>query len=183
MMRVPGESGNNVLSRHAQRFDCLGKPVRTARHFQAARAENTLAEIGLIEARFEHDRVYNRHGGRGQGDSREPARPNIPSQDKVRHGCAANERRHEPNQADDRHLFPFFTKHGGFKLRPSQKREEHRARARQKTKPGQVAAKAACAEIPIGHESRRDPDADFNQRDRYPQMIRKRSGGDRQPHP
>ena len=58
-----------------------------------AGAEDAFAELGPVEAGFQHDGVDDRHRGGRKGHAGQPAGVGVPAESVTRYGRAAQERR------------------------------------------------------------------------------------------
>jgi PAS domain S-box-containing protein len=104
-----------------------------------ARCKNRFAEIRLVEAQLQHDRVDNRDRSRGKRHSRQPTGAGTPVQDVVCDGSTAEERSEKADQAHGRCLFPLGAENNRIEFRPGQKGENDGAGAGEKADPSGAA--------------------------------------------
>ena len=103
-----------------------------------AGAQNTLAEIRLVEAGLQHHRVDHRHRRGRKRDAAQQTGLRIPAQQVIGDGRAAKERRQEADKADDRYFLQLPADDLRLKLGAGEEREQNRARGSKKLQPLQI---------------------------------------------
>ena len=111
-----------------------------------ARAEDALAEFGLVETGFEHDGIDDGHRRGGQGDAGKPACLGAPSQREPGHGRAAQEGREKTEQPDHQHFLPLRLHGRRVEFRPRQEGQQDRADRGNEAEPVEIRAQGVGVE-------------------------------------
>jgi len=142
-----------------------------------------LAEIRLVEAGFQHHRVNHRHRRGRKRDAAQQTRLEIPAQQIIGDGRAAEKRREEPTRPTTVTSVSFLRMTSGSSSAPARKVSRMAPAEARNFSHSIFDPKASAAPKYPATAAHDHADTDFDQRDGDPQMIGDNSGRNGQPEP